>query len=486
MNDKLLNVFAGHESVLEYLNPDEAPYTPLVELPEHLNPYRAKGVRIFAKLMNVVPLANMKSLPAYNMLMTKKLAGELVGIDTVVENSSGNTVMSLAVIARLMGIPHTKSVCSHQVSMAKLNILRLLGAEVIINQEAICPDPTDENSGIYKAKVWAEENNWLNPGQYDNQANPEAHYKWTGPQIWEQTQAKLSIVSVGLGTTGSAVGIGSYLKEQNQDLQMIGVVRAPNNEVPGPRTLNLLKEVAFDWRSEMDAVEEVGAVDSYRKSMELCRAGLLVGPSSGFALVGLLQYLSKQSLDPCQEKIAVFICPDGPFPYIDNYFEYLDDSDFPTVTNADLLTDIQRANQVSSRKGVAVQELEPRELLDLVFGLDEFELWRRLKEDNNYLPQSKYLIIDLRDGDSYAEHHLPGAVNIALAELEYFLANDNSVKAATGVVMICNHGKTSYVAAEKAVALGIEAISLKGGDVEWSRQNLPRYKADKCVKRYNL
>lgn len=134
---KVLNIFEGSNAVLDFLNPDNSPHTPLVEIPDHLNPYRKDGVRIFAKLMNALPLGNVKSLPAYNMLLDKKKSGELDGTDTVIENSSGNTVFSLAVIARLMGLHHTKGICSHQVSIGKLNLLRFLNTEVIINEEPI-------------------------------------------------------------------------------------------------------------------------------------------------------------------------------------------------------------------------------------------------------------------------------------------------------------------------------------------------------------
>ena len=105
---KVLNTFEGNTAVLDFLNPDNAPYVPLVEIPDHVNPYRKDGIRVFAKLMNALPLANIKSLPAYNMLAEKKKNGNLEGIDTIIENSSGNTVFSLAVIAKLMGIHHIR------------------------------------------------------------------------------------------------------------------------------------------------------------------------------------------------------------------------------------------------------------------------------------------------------------------------------------------------------------------------------------------
>lgn len=484
MKDKVLNAFEGEHAVLDFLNPDNTPYAPLVEIPEQLNPYRKDGIRIFAKLMNSLPLANMKSLPAYNMLLDKKNKGELDGIDTVIENSSGNTVFSLAVISRLMGLHHTKAVCSHQVSSGKLNLLRFLNTEVIINEEPICPDPSDPTSGIYKAKVWAKENNWFNPGQYDNEANPEAHYKWTGPQIWEQTAGKVSLVAVGLGTTGSATGIGKFLKEKNREIKLIGAYRAPNNPVPGVRTEALLRQIAFDWRAEVNYKEQVGTVESYKKSLELCRAGLFVGPSSGFALVGLLNYLSKQDLTSGIEKIAVFVCPDSPFPYIEEYFEYLAESDFPRIENEHLLRKISPVTMHAIPQNVA--EFEPQAVYDLVFKDTPSDLWNKIKKIEEVIKNNEYEIIDVRDETEFEEHHIPNSINVPFHTLDEFLNKNNQLRTLRGVIFTCRRGNTSRMACYKAESLGIKAINLKGGDTEWSRLNLPRIRAKKCIVKFDL
>ena len=176
-----LNVFSGPDAVKDFLNPDCNPPLPLVEIPKHLNLFAKDGVRVFAKLMNFLPLANVKSLPAYNMLLEKENGGGLDGITSLIENSSGNTVFSLAVIGRLFGIAKTKAIVSHEVSWGKLQMLRFFGTEVMVNEEPICPDPSDKESGIYKAKQIGEQEGWFNPGQYDNEANPRAHEQWTGP-----------------------------------------------------------------------------------------------------------------------------------------------------------------------------------------------------------------------------------------------------------------------------------------------------------------
>ena len=170
------NVFDGPTALRDFLNPDNQPPLPLVKLPASLNPFAGDGVKIYAKLMNFLPLANIKSLPAFNMLLEKEASGELKSVAALIENSSGNTVFSLGILARIFGIEKTKAIVSHEVSHGKLQLLRFFGIDISVNEEPICPDPSDKESGIYKAKeIGQSENGWWNPGQYDNEANPKAH-----------------------------------------------------------------------------------------------------------------------------------------------------------------------------------------------------------------------------------------------------------------------------------------------------------------------
>lgn len=119
------------------------------------------------------------------------------------------------------------------------------------------------------------------------------------------------------------------------------VCTAAGDRVPGPRSYALLGPVTFPWRASVDHVEEVGSYESYRLSLELCRNGLVCGPSSGFNLKGLYQYIDKQKADGTLSKIAgadglincVFLCCDLPYQYVNEYFEKLDDACFPPVKN---------------------------------------------------------------------------------------------------------------------------------------------------------
>lgn len=339
------NVFSGPEAIRDFLDPGKLPPVPLVELPESLNRFLGDGVRIQAKMMNLLPLGNLKALPAYNMIAEKAARGELDEVERLIENSSGNTVSSLALVARQFGVERTCSYVPAEISWNKLLMLLFYGIEPIVNVEPTDPGPGDLQSGINKARQDGEAADTWNPGQYDNPDNPAAHEKWTGPQIWDQTDGKLSLFCAALGTTGTLVGTSTYLKSQRPDLPVVGVMRAPDNYVPGPRTEKLLNLVGFDWRSHLDHVEQAETPESYRLSMEMSRLGLLVGPSSGLCLSGLLQHLQKSKdggrLDALRnadgEVLCVFVCCDGPLAYLDEYPKYVAPEHFPGIRNEELL-----------------------------------------------------------------------------------------------------------------------------------------------------
>ena len=344
--EKQLNVFAGPDAVKDFLDPGKFPYLPLVELPAAFNPFARDGVRIFAKLMNMLSLGNIKAVPAFNMIEKKARAGALAGISRIVENSSGNTVSSIALVARHFGIDDVQSYVPAEISSHKLLMLLFYGIQPIVNVEPATPKEGDPRSGVSKARKDAEHDDVLNPGQYDNPDNPGAHEKWTAQQIWEQTGGNVDIFCAGLGTTGTIVGNSVALKARKPSLQVVGVMRAPDNYVPGVRTEKLLKMVRFDWRDHVDEIERIETAQSYRTSLDLSRAGIIVGPSSGLALAGLHQYLAglKESnrLEALRNResgeiTCVFPCPDGPLPYLDEYFKYLDRSNFPDIRNEELL-----------------------------------------------------------------------------------------------------------------------------------------------------
>ena len=200
------NVFSGPDAVQRFLDPDCNPPLPLVELPAWLNPFAEQKVRIFAKLLYLTPLLNLKSMPVLNML--RKASSKLEGVHTIVENSSGNTAFSLAVIARLFGVRSVQAIVPIDIAPGKLELLRLAGADVHF--------APPEGGGVALARRVGARPGFLNLDQYSNMANVEAHATWTTQQVWEQTKGKLTIYCAGLGTDRNRNWRGSISERKIQ------------------------------------------------------------------------------------------------------------------------------------------------------------------------------------------------------------------------------------------------------------------------------
>ncbi|KAG9233284.1 tryptophan synthase beta subunit-like PLP-dependent enzyme [Amylocarpus encephaloides] len=323
------NVYFGPDSLKNYFSPDHQPPLPLVEIPASLNPYLQDGLHIYAKMMSMHPANNVKAFPALNML--HNLPTTAAKTDTLVEYSSGSTVISMAITARILyGIKDVRAYVSEKTSEAKIRLMLFFGLGVTTFGGPSQPDPKDPRGGIQAAHVDSGANeNIVNLNQYENENNWQAHTKWTAPQILHQLP-QIGMVCAGMGTAGTLTGIGTFFKSQKPSVKVIGVCTTPNDRVPGPRALHLLQSLQFPWKSVVDEVEEVNSHDSFSMSLQLCRNGLVCGPSSGFNLCGLLKYLKRvkeegklEGMKVEKEVHAVFLCCDLPYQYIGEYFEKL-------------------------------------------------------------------------------------------------------------------------------------------------------------------
>ena len=471
-----LGVFVGEQAARHFLNPEYHTPVPLVEIPTELNPFRDHGVRIFCKMMSLLPLGNVKSLPAINMLESAHEKGHIAAGSKIVESSSGNTVFSLAMAARAFGAASTKSYCSHEVRRGKLDLLRFAGISIEVQRESICPDPSDPLSGINRARAEGLTAGVFNPGQYDNRDNPSAHERWTGPQLWKQLNGQIDILCAGLGTTGTIVGTSQYLKKHNPKLTSIGVVRSPNNPVPGVRTNGLLREVSFPWQEAIDIEVEIGTIQAFERSLHLCRAGLLVGPSAGFALAGLLTHLETLvhhgAIDhnSNQREIhAVFIAPDGPLPYLHEYFEVLPAELFPPIINEHLLLDAMPNPSVYRS-----QEVAP----ELTLSCEKLTTEINQASINSNEP---LVIIDIRPSYLYQDHHIPGSISVNAETLRVIIEKTPEALINKQIVIVCEHGIQSLSLAHEAYKNNLIIYSLSGGTREWSRRNLPRVQPQSCI-----
>ncbi len=324
-------VFEGPTALRDFLNPENHPPVPMVELPVYLNPLAAEGVRVFAKLMYLLPLLTVKSLPALQMLTDAAEAGRLEGVHTIVENSSGNTVFALSVLAKLFDIGRVLAIVPWDIAPGKLDLLRIAGAEPLLRRDA-----PGQPGGIAEARAMGEQPGIFNPAQYDNESNPAVYEKWVAPEVWRQTRGRLTVFAAGLGTTGTLVGASRFLRRQSPCARTVGVMCAAGHAVPGVRTAARLAEIGFDWRGAADCVVEAETKESFKRSVDLCRAGIMAGPSAGFALAGLQKFLAMRrehgDLDRLRnadgEVVAVFLCGDTPLPYLDKYSTHLDPADF--------------------------------------------------------------------------------------------------------------------------------------------------------------
>lgn len=261
---------------------------------------------------------------------------------TIIEYSSGSTVISMSMIARVMhGIEDTRAYLSNKTSEAKLRLMQFFGLDITLFGGPSQPEPFDERGGIQNARRKAmHSEEILNPNQYENDDNWQAHIRWTGPQIFRQLP-EINVLCAGMGTSGTMTGLGTYFGKEKPSVMRLAVCTAPGDRVPGPRSFALLGPVEFPWKEAVDVIEEVNSPDSYSLSLDLCREGVVCGPSSGFNLQGLFQMLEKRKKAGTLAELAgpdglihsVFLCCDLPYQYIGEYFQKLSPEKFHPIRN---------------------------------------------------------------------------------------------------------------------------------------------------------
>ncbi|RWA08274.1 hypothetical protein EKO27_g6835 [Xylaria grammica] len=420
-DSNFLNVYKGQDAVRQYFDPDSGPPLPLVELPECLNPYHRDGVHIYAKLMSMHPANNVKCMPAMDLLEKGVVPGMT---NTVVEYSSGSTVISMSLVARAFyGISDVRAFLSNKTSDAKLKLMRFFGLNLTLFGGPSQPEPVDERGGIRAAeKLSQQAEDILNPNQYENENNWKSHVRWTGPQILKQLP-EITVICAGMGTSGTITGLGKYFKAAKPSVFRLGVVTAAGDRVPGPRSYALLAPVKFPWKEATDHIEHVGSYDSYSLSLDMCRQGIICGPSSGFNLKGLFQYLEKCKADGSLTSLAgpdggihcVFMCCDLPYQYIEEYYEKLEETRFPPIKNQELTkVDKYRYDEAWERDCFDV-------LQDFFQVPNIFNLLHSIRSSVNLslqdilVPKSDVSIIDLRQPSDFHSYQLPGSINVPIA-----------------------------------------------------------------------
>ncbi|MER7442146.1 cystathionine beta-synthase [Micromonospora avicenniae] len=316
--------------------------TPLVRL---RNVTEGIQATVLAKVEYLNPGGSVKDRIALRMVEDAEAAGLLKPGGTIVEPTSGNTGVGLALVAQLKGY-RCVFVCPDKVSQDKQDVLRAYGAEVVVCPTAVAPEDPRSYYNVSNRLAREIPGAWK-PDQYSNPANPRSHYETTGPEVWRQTEGGITHFVAGVGTGGTISGIGRYLKEASEGrVRVIGADPEGSVYSGGTGRPYLVEGVGEDFwpetydRGIADEIVEVSDKDSFEMTRRLAREeGLLVGGSCGMAVVAALEVARKAGPDD----VVVVLLPDGGRGYLSKIFNdtwmarygFLDNSGTePTVADA--------------------------------------------------------------------------------------------------------------------------------------------------------
>ncbi|MFJ8963613.1 cystathionine beta-synthase [Lentzea sp. NPDC102401] len=293
--------------------------TPLVKLNSLTTGIKAT---VLAKVEYLNPGGSVKDRIALRMVEAAEKSGELQPGGTIVEPTSGNTGVGLALVAQRKGYKCV-FVCPDKVSEDKRNVLKAYGAEVVVCPTAVAPEHPDSYYNVSDRLVREIPGAWK-PDQYSNPENPASHYHQTGPEIWRQTAGKITHFVAGVGTGGTISGTGRYLKEISDGaVQVIGADPEGSVYSGGTGRPYLVEGVGEDFWPEAydkticDQIVEVSDADSFDITRRLAREeGLLVGGSCGMAAAAALRIAK----DLPEDAVVVVILPDGGRGYLSKVF----------------------------------------------------------------------------------------------------------------------------------------------------------------------
>nr|WP_208407356.1 cystathionine beta-synthase [Amycolatopsis granulosa] len=314
----LRHPYSGGVDYVEHIA-DLVGNTPLVKLNS-----LAEGLAplVLAKVEYFNPGGSVKDRIALRMVEAAEASGELRPGGTIVEPTSGNTGVGLAMVAQRKGYKCV-FVCPDKVSEDKRNVLKAYGARVVVCPTAVPPEHPDSYYSVSDRLVREIEGAWK-PNQYANKENPASHYHSTGPEIWQQTEGRITHFVAGVGTGGTISGTGRYLKEASQGrVRVIGADPEGSVYSGGTGRPYLVEGVGEDFwpdtydRGIADEIISVSDAESFSTTRRLAlEEGLLVGGSCGMAVAAALQLA--QRLGP--DDVVVVLLPDGGRGYLGKVF----------------------------------------------------------------------------------------------------------------------------------------------------------------------
>lgn len=288
---------------------DQIGNTPLIEV---TNIIQIRNVRLFLKLEGDNPGGSVKDRPAFNMINEALKRGDIKKGSTLVEATSGNTGIALAFISQLLGL-NMILIMPDNSTVERVKTMRAFGAEVIL---------TSSDRGIEASRDLAfelrDKKGYTLLNQFENDDNWKAHYKTTGPEIWKDTHGKITHFVSAMGTTGTIMGVSTYLKEKNKNITIVGVQPDDGSKIPGIRKWSPEYIPKFFDRSKVDEIIEVSEEEAIAMTRRLAKEeGVFAGMSSGGAVASALKLAEK--LD--QGVIVTVICDRGDRYLSSNLFE---------------------------------------------------------------------------------------------------------------------------------------------------------------------
>ena len=271
------------KNILDYIG-----NTPLVEI-KKLNPY-FPDIRIFAKIEGQNPGGSIKDRPALYMINEAEKSGILTKDKIIIEATSGNTGIALAMIAALKGYK-IKLFMPECVSLERRKILESYGAELVLT-----PAAENTDGAIIRAKKLLNDypDVYFMPDQFSNPANPLSHYQTTGPEILKQTNGKIDYLAVGLGSSGSLMGTSKFLKENIPNIQIVAIEPVKKHKIQGLKNMEESIVPSIFDPSIIDIHLYVNDEESFEYARLLSiKEGIFVGMSSGAALSGVIKLAEK-------------------------------------------------------------------------------------------------------------------------------------------------------------------------------------------------